>query len=299
MASIRDIKRRKNSIENTAAMTRAMQMVATVRFGRARERAEKAMPYFGKMYETMQDILSRCQNVRHPYLVGGATGKKAVIVITSNRGLAGGYHLDMIRKVTDSGILPEKAQLYTLGSKGRDGLKSLGFLVVRDYSEYAEDATFDVARKVGEDVLAAFKNGEVGEIYLAYTHFKNTVIHIPRWLRLLPAEPLAGEMDGSSGETDVFGADIDSSGLPPMNFEPSADSVLDEIIPLYINSMIYGGWLEASASENGARMTAMDNATGNAQDMIDQLELAYNRARHGAITQEITEIVSGSEALGE
>ena len=140
---------------------------------------------------------------------------------------------------------------------------------------------------IGRDVLNAFSSGEVGEIWMAYTVFKNTITHIPKMIRLLPVA--VPEEETAEEKKD--------GPLLLMNFEPEPDEVLDAVIPKYINSVIYGGMMDAVASENGARMTAMDNATSNAEDMIENLTLSYNRARQGAITQEITEIVSGAEAL--
>ena len=146
------------------------------------------------------------------------------------------------------------------------------------------------AMDIGKDVLKAYKNNEISELYLAYTSFKNTVTHIPKLIKLLPVNQAAAD------EVLKDGSD-DQRPPAPMNYEPEPEEVLDALIPKYVCSLIYGALMEAAASENGARMTAMDNATSNAEEMIDQLTLSYNRARQGAITQEITEIVSGSEAL--
>ena len=290
MASMRDIKRRKGSIQSTAQITKAMKLVSTVRFQKAKGRAENSKPYFDKMYETVFSILSKTGSMTHPYLTPGDSKKKAIIVITSNRGLAGGYNSNIVKQVLNSGIPAEDALLYTIGTKGRDTLAKRGYVVAKDYSETIDEPTYKAAKDIGKDVLDAFGNNEIGEIYLAYTSFKNTITHIPKLIQLLPVKT-----EGAEEDTKV--SDGEKTAYAPMNFEPEAEETLNGIVPKYINSLIYGGLMESVASENGARMTAMDNATSNAEDMIQELELSYNRARQGAITQEITEIVSGSEAL--
>ncbi|MCI6018630.1 MAG: ATP synthase F1 subunit gamma [Clostridiales bacterium] len=290
MASMREIKRRKGSIQSTAKITKAMKLVSTVKFQKSKGRAENSKPYFDKMYETVSSILAKSGNILHPYLTSGGDGKKAVIVITSNRGLAGGYNSNIVKLVLDSGLSKEDTVLYAVGRKGKDTLSRRGYEVAGDYSEVMEAPMYTDAMDIGKDVLKAYKNNEISELYLAYTSFKNTVTHIPKLIKLLPVNQAAAD------EVLKDGSD-DQRPPAPMNYEPEPEEVLDALIPKYVCSLIYGALMEAAASENGARMTAMDNATSNAEEMIDQLTLSYNRARQGAITQEITEIVSGSEAL--
>lgn len=290
MASMREIKRRKGSIQSTAKITKAMKLVSTVKFQKSKGRAENSKPYFDKMYETVSSILAKSGNILHPYLTSGGDGKKAVIVVTSNRGLAGGYNSNIVKLVLDSGLSKEDTVLYAVGRKGKDTLSRRGYEVAGDYSEVMEAPMYTDAMDIGKDVLKAYKNNEISELYLAYTSFKNTVTHIPKLIKLLPVNQAAAD------EVLKDGSD-DQRPPAPMNYEPEPEEVLDALIPKYVCSLIYGALMEAAASENGARMTAMDNATSNAEEMIDQLTLSYNRARQGAITQEITEIVSGSEAL--
>lgn len=290
MASMREIKRRKGSIQSTAKITKAMKLVSTVKFQKSKGRAENSKPYFDKMYETVSSILAKSGNILHPYLTSGGDGKKAVIMITSNRGLAGGYNSNIVKLVLDSGLSKEDTILYTVGRKGKDALVRRGYEVAGDFSEVMEAPIYRDAMDIGNAVLAAYKNNEISELYLAYTSFKNTVTHIPKLIKLLPVNQAAAD--------EVLKDDSDDKkSLAPMNYEPEPEEVLDALIPKYVCSLIYGALMEAAASENGARMTAMDNATSNAEEMIDKLTLSYNRARQGAITQEITEIVSGSEAL--
>ncbi len=288
MASMRDIKRRKGSIQSTQQITKAMKLVSTVKLQKAKTNAESAKPYFNQMYATMTSILSKSGNIEHPYLKA-QEGKKAIIVITSNRGLAGGYNSNISKLVMESGIAKEDAQLYIIGKKGREFLTKRGYEVAADYSDVMNEPLYSDAKEIGEKLLADFAEGKIGEIYLAYTSFKNTVSHIPTMMKLMPVE-----VDAASGEDRT---EEDKTVTAPMNYEPNEEEVLDMVIPKYITSVIYGALIEALASENGARMQAMDSATSNAEEMIQDLSLKYNRARQGSITQELTEIIAGAEAI--
>ncbi len=287
MASMRDIKRRKESIQSTGQITKAMKLVSTVKLQKAKTRAENSLPYFNYMYQTVSSMLKKSATLSHPYLNAGSSPKKAIIVITSNRGLAGGYNSNVIKLVTDSGIAKEDAVIYSVGRKGRDALARRGYKIAADYSEVMNEPMFKDAVDIGREVLGAFASGEIGEIYIAYTVFKNTVVHIPTFLKLLPVE-----FDEQDKKEDA------GSDLVLMNYEPAAEEALNLIIPKYINSLIYGALVQALASENGARMQAMDAATSNADEMISNLSLLYNRARQSSITQELTEIIAGANAIG-
>lgn len=290
MASMRDIKRRKGSIQSTQQITKAMKLVSTVKLQRAKGNAERSKSYFQSMYETVTSMLEKAGNINHPYLQPGKSDKKAVIMITSNRGLAGGYNSNVIKLVTRGTFQKEELEIYAVGKKGRDAMSRYGYSVRQDYSDVIEEPAYADAMKIGRDVLQAYTEGEIGEIYLAYTAFKNTVSHIPTLIKLLPVESgKEGVHGGVSSEQEESSA--------PMNFEPEDEEALDMIIPKYVTSLIYGGMVEAVASENGARMQAMDSATSNADDMIGSLALQYNRARQGSITQELTEIIAGAEAI--
>ena len=285
MASMRDIKRRKTSIQGTQQITKAMKLVSTVKLQRARAGAERSQTYFDCMYDTVNNILSRVGHLEHKYLVPGASPKKAVIVITSNRGLAGGYNSNVAKLITgQEDWKTEDVVVYAIGNKGREILERKGYTVKESYPEVIEEPTYAEAMLLSDKLLTSFAAGEIGEIYLAYTSFKNTVSHDPVLLKLLPVE---------YQETE----EKEDMGRALMNFEPEDETALDMIIPKYITSLIYGGLKEAIASENGARMQAMDNATENAEEMIGDLSLAYNRARQSSITQELTEIIAGAEAI--
>ena len=284
MASMRDIKRRRGSIQSTQQITKAMKLVSTVKLQRARAGAERSKAYFDSMYSTVNSILSRVGHVEHRYLMPGKSPKKAVIVISSNRGLAGGYNSNVTKLVTrNEEWNKEDIVVYAIGSKGRDTLARSGYEIKETLTEVIEAPAYEDAMLLTRRLLESFEQDEIGEIYLAYTSFKNTVSHVPTLLKLLPVD---------------FEPEEESTGQAMMNFEPEDEEALDMIIPKYITSLIYGAMVEAVASENGARMQAMDNATSNAEEMISDLALKYNRARQSSITQELTEIIAGAEALG-
>ncbi len=284
MASMRDIKRRKSSISSTQQITKAMKLVSTVKLQKAKTRAEETAPYFDYMYRTVCSMLAKSGNIEHPYLIKNDSEKKAIIVITSNRGLAGGYNSNIVKLITGGDFKKEESEIYAIGSKGIEGLKNKGFDIKSDYSPIMEAPTYSDAMQICNEVLEAYTNGEVSEIYLAYTHFKNTVSQEPKLIKLLPVEVSKEDVDNVA--SDVL-----------MNFEPNEEEALELIIPKYVTSLVYGALVEAQASENGARMQAMDSATSNAEEMISDLSLKYNRARQGSITQELTEIIAGAEAI--
>ncbi len=284
MASMRDIKRRKSSIQSTQQITKAMKLVSTVKLQKARNRAEATNPYFNYMYKTVSSMLAKSGTIDHPYLRGGQSNKKAVVVITSNRGLAGGYNSNIVKLITGGDFVKEDLDIYAVGGKGVEALSRRGYNIVENASEIMEAPTYSDAAALCNKVLDAFTKGEVGEIYLAYTHFKNTVSQEPKLIKLLPVEIDPAETD-------------DSNVL--MNYEPNEEEALNMIIPKYVTSLFYGALVEAVASENGARMQAMDSATSNAEEMISDLSLKYNRARQGSITQELTEIIAGANAIAQ
>lgn len=287
MASMRDIKRRRSSIQGTQQITKAMKLVSTVKLQRARAGAERSREYFNCMYETVNSILARVGHIDHKYLTAGEADRKAVILITANRGLAGGYNTNVEKLVTrHPGWTKEELLIYTIGSKGREAFQRLGYQVRACSNEIIEAPAYTDAMVLANELLKSYADGEIGEIYLAYTAFKNTVSHVPTLLKLLPVDvPEAAEK--KQGEVETL-----------MNFEPKEEEALDMLIPKYVTSLIYGALTEAVASENGARMQAMDNATSNAEEMIGDLALKYNRARQSSITQELTEIIAGAEAIG-
>lgn len=285
MASMRDIKRRKGSIQSTQQITKAMKLVSTVKLQRSKQHALNSKSYFNYMYSTVQSMLAKAGSINHVYVTGNEAEKKAVIVISGNRGLAGGYNSNVVKLITKGELKKEDLVMYTVGKKGREAFTRYGYELAEDYSEMIESPEYVDAMRLCASLLNRYRQGEIGEIYLAYTAFKNTVSHIPTLMKLLPVDQEAIVEDGK--EDDKV----------PMNFEPAEEEALELIIPKYVSSIIYGAMIEAVASENGARMQAMDSATSNAEEMIDKLTLQYNRARQGSITQELTEIIAGAQAI--
>ncbi len=288
MASMRDIKRRKSSIESTQQITKAMKLVATVKLQKAKARAEQSQIYFDSLYHTMVSILAKAPDMDHPFLKSDGKGKKAVIMITSNKGLAGGYNSSVIKLITQNEeFTRDNTVIYPIGKKGRDAMKRYGYSLGSNYSEVIDEPAYQDAVVITKELLHAFEAGEICEIYLAYTFFRNTVSHVPTLRKLLPLD-----VEDTAAEDKQ-----DTAAEAPMNFEPEDEEALNLIIPKYIASQLYGGLIESIASENGARMQAMDSATNNAAEMIDHLSLLYNRARQGSITQELTEIIAGADAI--
>ena len=230
-------------------------------------------------------ILAHSGNIDHPYLRSGESKKKAIVVLTSNRGLAGGYNANVVKLITESDdVAKEDVVIYAVGRKGIEILERKGYHIEVDASEIMENPTYPDAAALCKRVLDDFAEGKIGEIYLAYTHFKNTVSQEAQLIRMLPVEVSEPSEEKSSREI-------------LMNYEPNEQEALNQIIPKYVTSLFYGALVEAVASENGARMQAMDSATSNAEEMIEDLSLKYNRARQGSITQELTEIIAGANAI--
>ena len=309
MASMRSIKRRKESVQSTQQITKAMKLVSTVKLQKARAGVEANSPYFEALYKTICSIMAKTLDLDNRFLKDGSQGRKALLVMSSNRGLAGGYNSNIVKLVDSYGFDKETTVIYGLGRKGIEGLRRRGYRIDRDESDIINAPLYNDCIALTKDLMSRFDAGEIDEIYVAYTDFRNTVTHVPTLRKLLPLSKEDFEqeqldeseedkslqmnygMSNSGIERDMvlFGSVMD-------HYHPEV-KILDEIIPKYITNIIYGAFLEAIASENAARMQAMDSATENAQDMISSLELQYNRERQNTITQELTEIVAGAEAL--
>ena len=287
MASMKEIKRRRGSIQSTRQITKAMQLVSTVKLQKTRTKAEEAKPYFSLMYDTMFSILSRSNNMSHRFVKASneKEGKKAIIVISSNRGLAGGYN-NNIAKLVETSFSKEEALIYAIGKKAKDTLERRGYEILGEYNEVILDPMYQDAVDITKKLLSDYEEGKISEIYVVYTHFKNTVVHVPTLKKLLPISLDEAEKEEDKEKSTLL-----------MNYAPNEEEVLEAIVPKYISAIIYGSLQQAIASENGARMNAMENATNNADELIDKLLLRYNRARQGAITQELTEIVAGANAI--
>lgn len=305
MASMKQIKQRKRSVDSTGKITKAMKLVATVKLQKTKQVATDAVPYFDAMYDAISDMIKKSQGVKHKYLAGKAGAKKALIIFSSNKGLAGSYNSNIVRKLfgekSTYDFTKDNTLVYSIGLKMREELKRRGFTIARDYSDNMDDVHYENITNITSEILDDFVEGKINEIYLVYTFFRNTIVHIPRVLKLLPLT----EVDKNDEDTELLGkktftlakSEYADDTKMPMNYELDDEDMLNYTIPQYISSLLFGALTASLASESGARMTAMDNATKNAKELSEKLNVAYNRARQGAITQEITEIVAGANAI--
>lgn len=287
MQNMREIKRRIRSVQNTRQITKAMTMVAAAKLRRAQERAEESRPYTDKMSEVIASIASRIDIVAHPLLEVREVKKTGYVVITSDQGLAGGYNSNLLRKLVQTIAGRHRSaseyEIFVIGKKGRDFLKRREYPIIGEVIGLSDSPTFAEIKNISNRVVKMYAEGTFDEVYLYYNEFISTISQLPTEKKLLPLTDL-DEAEG--GELSAF-----------IEFEPSAEEVLGSLLPRYAETLIYSALLNAKASESGARMTAMDSATNNADEMIESLTLTYNRARQASITQELTEIVAGANAL--
>jgi len=277
--STKEIKNRIRSMESTKQITKAMEMVAASKLRRAQAQVSSSRPYFEILYSTINEIVDSNRDFSSPYLTKREVKKIAYVVIAGDRGLAGGYNSNILKLVM-SQIQGKDAVVLPIGKKAVDyfGSHKIPMLTV-NYAE-ADEMSLGDCFTVAKGLSKACLQGEFGEIYVAYTNFVSVLSQTPGSLRLLP---LLRQTTGKEGtiQSDIV-------------YEPDAVEVFDTIIPEYLGGVIYGALCESRASEQAARRTAMDSATQNADEMIAELSLQFNRARQAAITQEITEIVAGS-----
>ena len=294
MPSLKDLRLRIRSVRSTQKITAAMKVVAASRLRRAQEQAEAARPYAQRMERVLASLAERMTMLpgAPPLLVGtGRDETHLVVVATSDRGLAGGFNASILRearrRIRDLEAAGKRVMLLTIGRKGRDGLR-------RDYSRLIHDSlteigrrrlSFDEARDIAERVLVLYQAGGFDTCTIVYNRFRSAITQIVTVQQLIPFAPA-----GSANEPPATGGGV-------YEFEPSEEEILAELLPQNLAVQIFTALLENAASEQGARMTAMDNATRNAGDMIDRLTLNYNRTRQAAITKELIEIISGAEAL--
>lgn len=280
--NMKDIKRRIRSVESTMQITKAMELVASSKLRRAKERVEQTRPYFYALQETVSRVL-RENHFSNVYTEQRTVKKSLFVVIAGDRGLAGGYNAGVLKLATAE-MADKQVSVVTIGKKAQEYFAKRDYEVLADYPGVAETLTISDMQPITADLLARFRAGEIDEIYLCYTAFVSPMTQEPRIVRLLPAVP-----QNQGAQTRKNGA---------VECDPSPETVLHAIIPEYIGGTIYGAVVESYASEQSARRMAMESASDNASEMIEDLNLSYNRARQAAITQEITEIVAGSGAVG-
>jgi F-type H+-transporting ATPase subunit gamma len=281
--STKEIKRRIRGVSSTKQITKAMELVSSSKLKRARRSLEASRPYYNTVLENIQDILNFEKNLNHPLLAKREIKGSLYIVVSADRGLAGGYNSSVIRLVEEA--MRENghdSKLITIGTKARDYFKRRDHDISESFVGISESPDFYHAKKIGEKALELYKEKQVDEINIVFTRFLSTISQEPKILKLLPSE----EVEKESGNKRVV-----------VEFEPSTEEVLSYLIPKYIQSSIYGALIEASASEQASRRLAMEAATENAEEIIEELEISFNRARQAAITMEISEIVSGADAL--
>ncbi len=290
MPNMRDIRTRMKSIGQTLQITGAMKLISTAKLRRARTQLLQTEPYFDKIRETMNDIVCHGVDVQEEYF-GARTDRvegiqRAILVITSDKGLAGGFNHNII-KLAEESFLPGKSNyLILLGNIGWRHFTKTGIPILETYRYSTSVPTVYEAKDIAEFALDQYNSGTIDEFYVVYTRMYSSVKLVPEAIKVFPLEL------GTLGEECRRSA---SSGQ--LNYSPSPKAVLETLIPKYIAGVIYGAMVENFASEHSARMAAMDNATKNAQEMLDGLRLQYNRLRQSAITQEVTEIVAGAAAL--
>ena len=287
MASLRDIRTRIASVKNTKQITSAMKMVSAAKLRRATEAATLARPYQQALTKMLQRVAASAgDDVEHPLLASRDEVKKVlVVVVTSDRGLCGGFNSTLNRR-TEEFVKKLRSQgrdvtVRTFGRKAKDYFRARGFDTSTGRTELTRQMFADEATKLGESLTSGFAAGDFDEAYVAYNQFKSTLTQIPTFQRVLP---LSIEGGGEGGGADYI-------------YEPGGQDLLDALLPMYLRTQLLQAFLETEAGEHAARMTAMDNATRNASDLISALTLEYNRGRQAAITKELIEIVSGAEAL--
>lgn len=280
---LREIKRQIKSTQSTKQITKAMEMVAAAKLRKSQEAAEASRPYADKIKEVIGSIAAGTKNVKHPMLQKREIKKTGYLVITSDRGLCGGYNANVLRKVMQSIRERHKSaseySIFVIGRKGRDFFLKRNMPIVDEVTGLSDAPKFSDIKSVARAAVQNFENGAYDELYLVYNQFRNALTQIPTEKKLLPLD------DVPTGAV-----------MTSYEYEPSPEGVLEVLLPKYTETLIYSAVLEGKASEFGAKMTAMGNATKNATKMIANYTLQYNRARQAAITQEITEIVAGANA---
>ncbi|UQD53581.1 F0F1 ATP synthase subunit gamma [Bacillus methanolicus] len=284
MASLRDIKSRINSTKKTSQITKAMEMVSAAKLNRAEMNARSFVPYMEKIQEVTASIALGSKDVKHPMLISRPVKKTGYLVITSDRGLAGAFNSNVLRHVFQ--VIQERHKsndefaIIAIGRIARNFFRKRGMNVILDIVGVSDQLTFADIKDIASKTVGMFADETFDELYMYYNHYVSAIQQDVTEKKLLPI-------------TDITA----SKKLTSYEFDPSAEEILEVLLPQYAEGLIYGAILDSKASEHAARMTAMKNATDNAKELINTLTLSYNRARQASITQEITEIVSGAAAL--
>ncbi|MBE6099165.1 MAG: ATP synthase F1 subunit gamma [Anaerovibrio sp.] len=282
MASLQDIRRRIKSVKSIQQITNAMNMVATSRLRQAKEAAVANKPYAEKMAQVVSEVAANVTDFSHPLLETHPGGKRLVLAMASDKGLAGAYSSNAIKEAVAQIEDKGNTQIIAVGRKVKDYFANRSYSICSEYTGISERPKYEHAKAIADDIIARFESGDIEEVYMVYTRFVSAINCVPETVKLLPFSGLAAEEGGIRTE---------------YIYEPDAAEVLGYLLPQYLVTTIYAALLQAAASELSSRMNAMSNATDNAQELIAKLDLHYNKVRQAGITREITEIVGGAEAL--
>lgn len=283
MANLKDIRDRIKSVKSIQQVTKAMKLVAAAKMRKAQERMEQARPYEENLANMISSLISNIDESSSPLFQSKKSKRELLIVVTSDRGMAGAFNANIIRKAEERVILlgKENLDLFFIGKKGSDHFKSRGYDIVDSYNDFWNDLNFTDAMKFSSDVINKFLESDIGKVNVVYNWFRNVAVQEARFENFLP---IAFENKSNFSNDDQL-------------FEPSKKMIVKSLIPRHLNFQIWKYLLESYASEQAARMVAMDNATENGQELIKDLTLDFNKARQAAITKEMLEIVGGAEAL--
>lgn len=284
MERMRDIKRRIRSIKNTQQITRAMKTVSAAKLRKTQGKVLSARPYANKLVEVLGRLTAGAEGYEHPLFVPRSGNRVGYVVLTGDRGFAGAFNVN-VAKLVEAKIREnpeEEGYIIACGRKGRDYFRIRGYRILREYLDLGDDPHYIQARELARELTALYEQGEVDKLLLVYTKFHSAIRYEPLVQQLLPI--VSAPQGEAPAELEYI-------------YEPEKEALLHLLVPRYLEIQVYRALLESKASEHGARMTAMDNATENCSEMIDKLTLSFNRARQAAITKEISEIVGGAAAL--
>lgn len=291
MASLRDIRRKIRVVKNIAQITQAMKMVAAAKLRRVQERVQKGKPYANTMAELVGALAPSVKDFSHPLLTVRPVENVMVVAIAGDKGLCGAYNTNILRlshrfldqKIAELGR--EHVRLVTIGRKATEYFSKRGYAPVQNFPGISPDTPYEQIRAISNTLTGEFSTAQVDEVFICYTEFVSALVQRPETVKFLPIEPPSAEEDADNG------------GSADFIFEPKIEDLLGVLLPRYVETRVYQLLMEATASEFGARMTAMSNATKNANDQIDSLTLIANRTRQAGITKELLDIIGGSEAI--
>lgn len=303
MASLRDIRKRIRSVKNTRQITKAMKMMSAAKLRKAQDAIIAARPYAQMLDQIIGDLAARSadQEVAHPLLTARPIKKAELVLLTSDRGLAGGFNSNVIRRASrflyENSAL-EGIQFSTVGRKGHDFFRNRRQTIRKDFGYLYQKLNYLSAKAVAEELTASFLNGEVDAVYVIYNEFVSAISQKVVVSQILPLQTFGSGAEPAPAAEGALAAKTSApTAMVDFKYEPDRQAVLDRLVPQAVSIKLYRALLESVASEHSARMAAMENATSNATDMIAALSLHYNRTRQAVITKELMEIVSGAEAL--